>query len=101
MPEHLDDTHDLLKLWGYCNCLFRACGTKDEEEAIESFGKIVKQFHDWDKKGIAFRYATKKGGAVVEFQHSHIDIVNLKDVMDGVANFLSGSDGWLDSIANA
>ena len=67
----------------------------------KAVGKIVKQFHDWDKSGIAFRYATTKNGAVVAFQHQDVDISNLKDVMEGVANFISGADGWLDTIANA
>jgi hypothetical protein len=97
-PERLNDTHDLLKLWNDCIRLFRACGTDDDEDegAIEAVGKTVKQFHDWDKGGIAFRYPTKKNGTVVAYQHSYIDICNLKDVMEGVANFFSGSDGWLD-----
>ncbi len=101
VPECLDDTHDLLKLWNDCIRLFRACGTNDDDEAITAVGKIVKQFHDWDKSGIAFRYATKKNGGVLEFQRPNIDIFNLKDVMEGVANFFSGSDGWLDNIAGA
>lgn len=64
-------------------------------------GQVIKQFHDWDKGGMTFRYATANGGAVAKFQHSNVDIDNLKDVTSGVANFFNGSDGWLDSIANA
>jgi hypothetical protein len=50
---------------------------------------------------MTFRYAAAKGGAVAKFQHSNVDIDYLKDVMSGVAIFFNGSDGWLDSIANA
>jgi hypothetical protein len=45
-------------------------------------------------------YASE-GLAVVKFQHADIDIENLKEVMSGITNFFTGSDGWLDSIANA
>jgi hypothetical protein len=50
---------------------------------------------------MTFRYATDKNGAVAQFQHADVDIENLKDVMSGVAHFFSGSDGWLNIIANA
>jgi hypothetical protein len=50
---------------------------------------------------VKFRYATTTKGAFTKFQYAHIDIENLKDVMSGIANLFSGSDGWLDSIANA
>jgi hypothetical protein len=100
-PLDINDTHDLLSLWRQFDQVNKACGAKADNEALMEVGKIVKQFHDWDKKGIKFRYATAKDGAVAEFQHSNVDIENLKDVMGGVAHFFSGSDGWLDSIANA
>ena len=63
--------------------------------------QIVKQFHDWDKLGDMFRYATRKNGGVKKFQYSKIDLRNLKDVMAGVDNFFNGCDGWLTDIALA
>ena len=87
-------------MWNDCISIFHACGTDGDNDATEAVGKIVKQFHDWDKSNVAFRYATNKNGSVFEFQHWHIDISNLKDVMGGIANFFSGSDGWLDSVSN-
>ena len=100
-PENLNDTHDLLCLWHNFNLINKDCGAKADDEALIATGKIIRQFHDWDKGGMTFRYATSKKGVVAKFQHANIDIENLKDVMKGVANFLDGSDGWLDSIANA
>jgi hypothetical protein len=99
-PQNINDTHDLLSLWRDCVQVYHACGAKADDEALKALGKIIKQFHDWDKGGIKFRYATGKDGTMAKFQHSDVDIENLKDVMSGVANFLNGSDGWLDSIAN-
>ena len=101
VPGRLDDTHDLLFLWNNCVRLFQACGPNVDDEATTVVGGIVKQFHEWDKCGIAFRYATNKSGAVKAFQYPSIDIPNLRDVMEGFANFISGSDGWLDNITRA
>lgn len=100
-PQDINETHDLLCLWTYFDKINTACGARADDEALLAVAKIVRQFHEWDKGGMKFRYATAKSGAVAKFQHSDVDIKNLKDVMCGVANFFSGSDGWLDSIANA
>jgi hypothetical protein len=100
-PEDLNETHDLWTLWEHCLTIYHACGDGADTNGLKAVGQIVKQFHDWDKRGMTFRYATTKHGAVVKFQHPDIDIENLKDVMSGVAHFFSGSDGWFDSIANA
>jgi hypothetical protein len=99
--DDLNGTHDLWRLWQECLKMYLACGDSANDEALKTVGRIVKQFHDWDKSGMTFRYATAKDGVVVKFQQPDIDIANLKDVMSGVANFFSGSDGWLNSIANA
>lgn len=101
LPEGLTNEHGLLVLWKHCMEISLACGAAKGEEDLKAVEKIVKEFHDWDKSGIAFRYATKTNGAVVKFPHDDIDIENLRDVMNGVANFFSGLDGWLDNVANA
>jgi hypothetical protein len=100
-PVDIDETHDLLCLWDHFARINQTCGANANDEALITVGKIVKPFHDWDKSSTKFRYATSKSGAATKFQHPHIDIENLRDVMDGVAHFLAGSDGWLDSRANA
>jgi hypothetical protein len=38
---------------------------------------------------------------VSKLQYLDLDIDNPKDVITDVANFFGGSDGWLNSIANA
>ena len=99
-PQNINDTHDLMTLWQHFRQIKDACGVEPNDEALTAVEKAVKQFHDWDKGGVTFRYATTSKGAVAKFQYANIDIENLKDVMSGIANFFSGSDGWLDSITN-
>jgi hypothetical protein len=98
----LDDLdHDLWLLWGYFQKVWLACGASADGEAVVVVGQIVKQLHDWDKKGDMFRHAAGKKGSVRRFQYPNIDLGNLKDVMTGVANFFSGCDGWLSHVALA
>jgi hypothetical protein len=97
--DNLD--HDLWSLWAWFRQVCLACGTRADDEALIAVEQIVKQFHDWDKKGDMFRYAARKKGGVNKFQYSEIDLKNLNDVMDGVANFFNGCDGWLSDIALA
>ncbi|MBU3891080.1 hypothetical protein [Methylosinus sp. KRF6] len=100
-PPDLNDTHNLLELWRHFAKINKACGAEMHDEELLAVGKIIKQFHDWDRHGVAFRYATNKRGTVISLLHSDVDIENLKDVMNGVSNFLNGSDGWLASVVNA
>jgi hypothetical protein len=90
-----------LDLWRDCLRIYEACGASADDEELKAVGRVVEQFDDWDRRGTTFRYATTQAGAVVRFPYRNIDIDNLKDVMSGIANFFSGSDGWLNSIANA
>lgn len=95
----INNTHHLWKLWKCCVEIYLAHGEKEGKEELMSVEKSIKQFHDWDKGGMAFRYATDNRGAMVNFQHGNIDIANLKDVMQGIANFFRGADGWLSNAA--
>jgi hypothetical protein len=93
----LDDLdHDLWALWGRFRQVCVACGDRTNKEGVDAVEQIVKDFHDWDKEGNKFRYASpKKGGGAHKFPLPDIDFMNLRDVMTGVDNFFNGSDGWL------
>jgi hypothetical protein len=97
---NLNETHNLMDLWGDCLKIYEACGTRADDEANAAVGRAVKQFHDWDKAGMRFRYATSKQRRAATFQYENIDIENLKEVMTAIAHFLSGSDGWLNDLVN-
>jgi hypothetical protein len=96
-PDYVNSSHDLWRLWQDCARIHQMCEANFDHAATEVVGQIIKQFHNWDKGGMIFRYSTAKDGAVVKFQHPSIDIDNLMDVMSGLANFFHGTDGWLDA----
>jgi hypothetical protein len=99
-PENLDATHDLWGLWKSFLLISQAYGESADNEASKAVGQIIKQFHDWDGRSDAFRYATNRQGGVAKFQNYNIDLNNLKDVMAGVTNFFTGADGFLDQMSD-
>ena len=96
-PENLHATHDLWCLWTDLRLVYKKCGAAADDKDLIAVEQIIKQFHDWDKKGDLFRYAADRNGTVGGHQYLDIDLANLRDVMAGLANFFNGSDGWLDS----
>ena len=93
---HIDDIdgHNLWKLWQTCKEIITEVGSEDE--AISVVEQVIKEFHDLDKSGQAFRYANDLRGDIFRLPYRRIDIQNIKDVMEGISNFFSGVDGQLD-----
>ena len=65
--QNINDMHDLMILWHAFRQINDACGAKADDEALSAVEKAVNQFHDWDKGGVKFRYATATKGAVAKF----------------------------------
>ena len=99
--EDINQTHDLLELWRAYIRIVEACGEDPSKEETATVGKIVKEFHDRDKGSFAFRYATDSKGAHVTLPDADIDLENLRDVMQAVANYMTGADGYLDHLTSA
>ena len=68
-----------------------------KEEGNRAARRVVMAFHEWDKQGDAFRYAVRRDGGPIVLREQQIDLVRLRDVMEGFANFLGGVDGALDA----
>ena len=91
--------HDLWKLWCLCKQIIVELGSEDE--AMPVVEQIIKDFHDSDGSGQAFRYPSSKSGTLVKLPEYEIDLQNIQDVMEGVDHFFSGVDGQLDSHCSA
>jgi hypothetical protein len=63
--------------------------------------KLIKQFHRLDTRAEAFRYPVKKDGTLIRLPNVAIDLINLREVMEGLKNFFSGADGHLDQVCSA
>ena len=87
-------THNLWTLWEVVrdNCYEPQELVSDGEIPIVE--KLIKEFQDFDSKSTAFRYAER-------VDLGRIELRNLSDVMDGLANHLNGlTDIWADAIYN-
>ncbi len=90
-------THSLKDLWDAFQRLLDAVSYAGEEEGNRAAKRVVMAFHEWDKQGDAFRYAVRTNGRLIPLREEQIDLVRLRDVMEGFANFLGGVDGALSA----
>ncbi|MFN7307144.1 MAG: hypothetical protein ACK5TQ_11275, partial [Acetobacteraceae bacterium] len=93
----LHTTHNLKTLWKAFQGLLDAISHPAEEEGNSAAERVVMAFHEWDKHGDAFRYATQRNGSPIILRDYFIDLEQLRDVMEGFENFLRGVDGALDA----
>ncbi|WP_102227148.1 hypothetical protein [Acidimangrovimonas sediminis] len=87
--------HNLWQLWKECRRIIEETGPteKDVDDAVE---QVIKDYHELDKSGVNLRYGWGKDGHEIKLPDRMIDLENLRDVMEGIANYFGGLDGWLD-----
>ena len=83
--------HDLWKLWRVYKEIVLELGS-DDGNTLAVVEQVVKDFHDLDKSGQAFRYAEARKGTF-KLPDYPIDLQNTKEVMKGIDNFFSGVYG--------
>lgn len=86
--------HDLWKLWLIYKELLLELGS-DDDNSLAVVEQVVKDFHDLDKSGQAFRYADARSGTF-NMPEYPVDLRNTREVMNGVNNFFEGVYGQLD-----
>jgi hypothetical protein len=96
----IEEDHDLWKLWKQCRAIIEEYQPDDHDDA-DAVEQIIKDFHDLDKAGVSFRYGWGKDGKHIKLPNHMIDLENIRDVMEGVAGFFTGLDGWLDDLQSA
>lgn len=98
--SEINNDHDLWKLWKCCRTIAEEYGSPDPEtdSVVE---QVVKDFHDLDHAGISFRYGWGKDGRKIKLPNHLVDLENIRDVMEGIAGYFDGMDGWLDDLRSA
>jgi hypothetical protein len=91
-PELLSDRarplgHDLSKLWAAVMKLMRDRGHEDDN-GLQAVAAIIAELHEADEGSDGFRYPTNTKNLPFKFGDRGIDLDQLRDVMEGVANFL-------------
>jgi hypothetical protein len=84
-PQH---NHDLRTLWKEARKILPAVWPEVQPEQVEAAEACIIEMSEHDPGSMAFRYPfDKKSDLHLEKLHS-VDLRNLKDVMDGIGNFL-------------
>lgn len=91
--------HDLWKLWQSCKLVIEYSDNGDTKD-VQVVEEIIKNFHGLDKSGESFRYSTNKKGDLIPLPDGPKSLDNLRDVMQGVANFFDGCDAYLNELAS-
>ena len=82
--------HELPKLWKLFLQIAVAYGNDPSYEAAQAVSACIEEFANYDPNGFAFRYATdnSRRRVLIPLEFGPINLVNLHDVMNGIANFL-------------
>ena len=91
--------HNLWKLWCVYKEIVLELGS-DDGNVLAVVEQVIKDFHDLDKSGQAFRYADAKN-ITFKLPDYPIDLRNTRDVMKGIGNFFAGVYGQLDNNVSA
>ncbi|MFZ0245591.1 MAG: hypothetical protein WAL68_07940 [Candidatus Binatus sp.] len=93
--------HDLWQLWESCKAIFTQIDDEGAAVSTSTVERLVKEFHDLDIRAQAFRYSVTRKGDLLRLPDIAVDLINLRDVMQGLENFFSGADGYLDHLCSA
>lgn len=85
-PSAVPKTHDLSELWALFMAIVRARG-REQEHGMSAVAAIVAELHDADRKSDGFRFPTDHKNMPFAFGDRDIDLDNLHQVMEGIANF--------------
>ena len=92
--------HDFPTLWKEFRKILEVSGNDGSEEADTIVERIVAEFAKIDPKSFSYRYVVDTNGNPLKVTVSELDLDWLKEVMDGVANYFAGSNGYLSDLLN-
>lgn len=85
------NTHELAVLWERFMDIIHDRGSA-QWIGLDAARDLVAEMHAADQKSDGFRYPTDRAGAPFVFGDQGIDLANLREVMEGLANFFECVD---------
>ena len=76
-------------------------GTDDPDQADQIVGGVIAQFGNVDPGSFSHRYPCDRFGNPIPLVRDRMNLETLKDVMDGVFGYFTGTDGYLSDLAAA
>jgi hypothetical protein len=84
--------HGLPKLWQKFLGIASAFGNDPCDPAAMAVGACIDELGGFDRRSTTFRYARNLKGDVPPLPYEWIDLVRLRDVMNGIENFFECAD---------
>jgi hypothetical protein len=94
-------THDLAKLWAIFAQLLDRYGTSDPDVADPIVAEIISEFAKIDPGSYSYRYPVDTAGNPIPITYADLHLPTLADVMNGVAGYFNGTDGYLSDLQGA
>lgn len=92
-------SHRLDELWKSVLRIMEYIEIEDVDGANTAVGEVIREFAAIDPNSFSFRYpVTRDGKPILYSDVERVDLVRMKEVMEGVANLLSSTDCYIDDI---
>jgi hypothetical protein len=95
------NTHDLETLWNAFKGVLDAYGTSDPDDADPVVAQLVAEFAKIVPGSYSHRYPVDRQGKPLPLAVADLHLPTLADVMDGVAGYFTGCDGYLSEVKGA
>ncbi|KZK78978.1 hypothetical protein PsAD46_04456 [Pseudovibrio sp. Ad46] len=95
------NSHFLEKLWADFLVMLERYGTEDPDDADPVVEAIILEFAKIDPSSYSYRYPVDRRGKPIPVAYPDLHLPTLADVMEGVAGYFSGCDGYLSSLRHA
>jgi len=93
--------HKLEVLWAEFLEMLERYGTEDPDEVDPVVGGIILEFAKIDPGSYSYRYPVDKKGNPVPVAQKDLHLPTLADVMNVVAGYFTGCDGYLGALKDA
>lgn len=94
-------THDLAKLWEIFVEVLDRYGSADPDVADPIVAEIVSEFAKIDPGSYSYRYPVDTKGNPIPITYADLHLPTLADVLNGVAGYFDGTDGYLSDLQGA
>jgi hypothetical protein len=94
-------SHDIAFLWSVLVKVQAEYGDDDRDHTNPVVAKIIAEFSKIDPDSYAFRYPVDRSGKLIPAGLEELDLPILAKVMDRVAAYFDGCDGYLDHLQSA
>lgn len=91
-------SHNLARLWSEFLEILERYGTEDPDDVDPIVGQVILEFAKIDPRSDSYRYPVDQAGRALPIAYSDLHLPTLADVIDGVAGYFSGCDGYLGSL---